>query len=120
EVRLGLREGRLEGAGIDGEKGISLLHVVAFLEVHLLELATHLGLDGDDRVRLNRSDRLDLDRHRLLLDDGDADRNGRRLRRLLGLCRIARTAGEARCEHDGERELKTYAEPPPGPAPVEG
>jgi hypothetical protein len=73
---LGLGEGGLEGAPVDGEEHVALFHVLAFLEMHFHELAAHLGLDRHHVESLDAADGLDLERHSLLLDGGHGHGHG--------------------------------------------
>jgi hypothetical protein len=107
QVCLGLGERRLIGARVDAEQQVALAHVLALLDVGSQELAANLGLDRDHGVRLDRADRLDLDRHLLALHGGDRHRHhgtagGRRL--LLGL-RIATGAGRRRRQRQQQQNL---------------
>src|SRR5439155_10987177 len=107
---FGLGEGGLERPWIDGEEEVALVDVLALLDVDAHELAADLGLDRDDRIRLDAADGPDLQRDRLPLDRCDRHRHGRPplLLRLLGLRLVARTGGERearrqQCEAENKR-----------------
>jgi len=112
EVRLGLRQRRLEGARVDGEEEVPRAHVLAFLEVHAHQLAADLGLDRDHGVGFHGADRLDLEGDGLLLDGGDGDGHGKRLWRLFRLGLVARAASEGRGERGRRRQSKADAKCP--------
>ena len=64
QVRLELRQqGAVEAAVLD-EQRLALLHQLAFLDQHLLDLAIHPGAHGDDGFRGDDAVGQDLDRHR--------------------------------------------------------
>ena len=75
EIRPRLIEGVLERTFVDGEKEIPLLHDLAVLELHLVEVARHA------RAHLNRIDRDEPADIFVPVDDGARDGLGHRYRR---------------------------------------
>ena len=62
-LRLRLIELRLIGSGIDAGQHVTLLDVVAFLEIDAEQLAVDLRADGDGIERLDGADGVEIDRH---------------------------------------------------------
>jgi hypothetical protein len=75
EIRPRLIEGVLERTFVDGEQEIPLLHDLAVLELHLVEVARHA------RTHLDRIDRDEPPDIFVLVDDGALDGLGDRYRR---------------------------------------
>jgi hypothetical protein len=91
--RLRRREGRLEGARVDREQEVALLHVGTIAEVELLDAAGDLRRDRDDLAGDALSDLVQIDRDVTL--DRRRDRDGRR-RTLEGRRGLLVTADERR------------------------
>ena len=69
EVGLRLQQRAFERPAIQAEQLPAFPHVVAFVEVHGGQLAGQLRANRDRRRRFAGADHLDVERHRLLLDD---------------------------------------------------
>ena len=110
-VGLGLAQRGLQRARIDGEQQRTALDVLALGEVHLLDLAGHLGLHADGGVGLHGADGGDLHGHQPLLGERGADGDGRGLRRpCLGAALALRAAGQReRGEGDAGDEAAAHA-----------
>ena len=78
EVRLRLLQRRLERPRIDHEEHVTLVHVLAFGELDLLQSPADFTADGDGAVRLHVADSAQFNRRAVLRRGGDGDRNGRR------------------------------------------
>jgi hypothetical protein len=76
---LGLVDGGLEGARVDLEQRLTLLHQVAFAVVLLDQVAGHLRPDDGIDVAVERADPFHVDRH-VLLRDGDTGKAVHRCR----------------------------------------
>ena len=102
-----LQQRRFERSAVQREELLPLLHVVTLLEFDGGELAGDLGADGHRRIRLDRADHADLERHVLL--DGSRGRDGhcRRGRILLRLKVLAFgtcPGGDRRSYHQAKNE----------------
>src|SRR5262249_9738185 len=64
-----------ERPAVDVKQLIALLHEVAFVEVHLLQLSAHLRLHRNGRVGFDVSDHIDFHRNVLLRSFGNRHRN---------------------------------------------
>ena len=117
DLGLDLAELCFQRARIELEEDVALFHQRAFLDIHLHDLAVDTRLDLDRGDGLHSADRVDHDRHRLLVDLGDdhGDRPARvqsataalRLRRSGGTGRAALLGCARGCQTQFLRHLIT-------------
>ena len=79
--RLQVADLRLDGAAVEREQQVALLHHGAVVEMHADDLGFEPRLDGDAGDRGHGAEQFDLQRHPLLFGDRDDDRHAARLRR---------------------------------------
>ena len=90
---VGLVERGLERPSIDDCERVAFLDVLAFGEIHDLQLAVDLAADGDGIRRLHRAEPVEIDRHVPCRNFYCGDRNRRGLR--LCWCRRCLLRGPA-------------------------
>ena len=98
EHALGLLDLGVDLAGIEGEQQIALVDLGAVLEMHGDDGGFQPRLQRHARNRRHRSDRIDIDRHRLALGLGQLDRDHARTLRAL---RAGAGAHPRRARHEG-------------------
>lgn len=118
EVRFHRTQGRLSAAPVQDEQHLACLHVLAFAEGHLGDLAVDARLHPDGGDGLDAADGRDLHRHVACLDRRHHHGLGPRLRRLRGSGRLGRRlkpghlrylgppliSGDRRRDQEGQQE----------------
>ena len=89
QVGLGLIERGFQRPVIQREKHLPGLDIIALLEIDRFEFSGNLRPDRHCGERLDRANDSHFERHVLLDDPGDRDRNGRLRRRAARPARIA-------------------------------
>ena len=111
KICLRLVESHLEGPGIDDRQQVSLVDVLAFLEIDLRQLSVHPALHADRVGSGHVAQSLEVHRHIAPLSRGHADRHhglgGCPRRSRLGACAAADQ--ERGCRGEGKNCKKRFS-----------